>query len=305
MSDTDKQSYMEFSSIKWILEQYPAKTLNVIGAGEPLCHPQWRELTAYMKQYGMTLQMSTNGTLLSEEAIRDLPRGSIYFSLDTLSEERYREIRGGDLNVVLQNIRLLHTLRPNDIKIYLQPVVTKNFMIEAIKYLDFTYELQAAFSPIYPSCYTQELYEELYPSEYDKRLLVQLVNNRIAEGKIQIFNAFSSGPLLNHCPDPFNQMFIAINGDIWPCCYAYSARPYIVDGGDGFDEWYGGVKVHMPAKDYRLGNIFEGTFDHEKLLNIRRKIGLTGEMDFQFRGRMSLKDNEYCRVCLNRWGVAC
>lgn len=86
--------------------------------GEPLLHPRFPEMMRYAKGRGIgPIQLATNGLLLSKEiarAILDLGLEFVSFSLDTLNQALYEEIRpGGEYQQVHRNVLRLLELRAN------------------------------------------------------------------------------------------------------------------------------------------------------------------------------------------------
>lgn len=84
--------------------------------GEPLLHPGWPKLLAYMKKKGLgPLQLTTNATLMDEEAARKLIEievDFISFSMDTLDSSRYEAARrGANYSVVVANIMMLLAMK--------------------------------------------------------------------------------------------------------------------------------------------------------------------------------------------------
>ncbi len=289
---------MSLAQIVDVLDKFPRlKEVILIGAGEPLLHPEWDQIVKLLSDRGLSLQFSTNGTLLTEEKVRKLPpETNVYVSFDTLDSEKYRLLRGGDIKQVYDN---LPTIAAN-VNLVLQPVVTRGFIDEVELYMRLVNGLNAMVSPILPLCYSKTVFDEIYPSPSELRTVTAIIRSKAAR-----WNEMFAEPTLRHCPDPFRNLFVTINGDLYPCCYIYSARPYIEGGAKTFSEYYPDETLDVPAEQYYLGNIFTGEFNSDRLENIKSKINGTGYGDFSMRGKLDLSvENEYCRVCLNRWGCA-
>lgn len=84
--------------------------------GESLLHPRFLEMMRYAKERGVgPIQLATNGVLLSEEIgreILDLGLDFISFSLDTIDQKLYEELRpGGDYARVQRNVLRFLELR--------------------------------------------------------------------------------------------------------------------------------------------------------------------------------------------------
>lgn len=87
----------------------------VMGIGEPLAHPQAVPMIRALKQQGHTVEMVTNGTLLSEKKARGLIAAgldTLWVSIDGVTPENFADIRlGAYLPKILENIRRFRRLR--------------------------------------------------------------------------------------------------------------------------------------------------------------------------------------------------
>lgn len=85
------------------------KTLQVFG-GEPLMYSRLRELCELAGKHCCELETITNGSLLDAERramLLDNNATVVKISLEAATQETYASIRGGDLDLVLQNIHAL------------------------------------------------------------------------------------------------------------------------------------------------------------------------------------------------------
>ena len=72
------------------------------GIGEPFLHPQIYSLARMAKyKYNYKVMIITNGTILPKINAFD----RLIFSIDTIDPDRYNFMRGGDVNLVLHNLR--------------------------------------------------------------------------------------------------------------------------------------------------------------------------------------------------------
>lgn len=81
-----------------ILNQYRGATMVGLVGGEPLLHPELDELVRIAAGKKMVVNLSTNGSLLTEERIHQLlrlPLGFINISLDAVDETEFFRLRGG------------------------------------------------------------------------------------------------------------------------------------------------------------------------------------------------------------------
>jgi MoaA/NifB/PqqE/SkfB family radical SAM enzyme len=86
----------------------PMPTVFFGGFGEPLFHPNIVEMVAQAKALGASVELVTNGTLLTRDISRELLRaglGMLWVSLDGATPESYADIRlGAALFQVLENL---------------------------------------------------------------------------------------------------------------------------------------------------------------------------------------------------------
>lgn len=93
-----------------VLAQPP--TVCFSGFGEPLSHPDIVAMVSRVKSVSQSVEVITNGTLLSEKMSYQLIEAGLdmlWVSLDSANPENFSDVRwGGDLPAILQNI---HTFR--------------------------------------------------------------------------------------------------------------------------------------------------------------------------------------------------
>jgi len=109
---------MEWSTFKKIItniEMLSAKPSIFFGGfGEPLTHPDILEMAAAAKKVGSSVEMITNGILLTPEVIRrfiEIKMDRLWVSLDGATPQNYADVRLGDeLPWVLNNLKTLRGL---------------------------------------------------------------------------------------------------------------------------------------------------------------------------------------------------
>jgi hypothetical protein len=117
-------------------------------------------------------------------------------------------------------------------------------------------------------------------------------------------------PTRKKCYDPFYFMRIAMNGNVYPCCYIYNST------GEWCEEWQG-VKLYPPQSYYKMGNILTDElkdiwYSHRYKL-LRDKIyqanKINGSCSTERLNDMRVNNPcssfSYCNVCLRQWGCAC
>ena len=85
------------------------------GFGEPLSHPRIMQMIAQAKALGASVEMITNGTLLTAERSRQLLEAgldTLWVSLDGATAESYSDVRLAEsLPLILDNLTAFHDLR--------------------------------------------------------------------------------------------------------------------------------------------------------------------------------------------------
>lgn len=69
----DELTLPEIFSVLDDLKTYGVRVL-IISGGEPLLHPHWAAVAARAKEFGFYVGLSTNGTLMSEDQVREIER---------------------------------------------------------------------------------------------------------------------------------------------------------------------------------------------------------------------------------------
>ena len=104
-----------FSDVKNNLDDLKKLGVRMIDftGGEPLLNRELPEILSYARQLRFFVKLSTNGFLYPEmaEEIKGLPN-RIYFSLDTVSEEEYKKIRGiVGFEKVMESVKIARKLQ--------------------------------------------------------------------------------------------------------------------------------------------------------------------------------------------------
>lgn len=111
---------MESTTFERVIEGVAAassvETVFFGGFGEPLFHPDITGMVRAAKQQAATVELITNGTLLTEKRSRELIAAGLdrlWVSLDGATPESYTDVRlGAALPKVLENIERFRSLRP-------------------------------------------------------------------------------------------------------------------------------------------------------------------------------------------------
>ena len=90
----------------------PKPSVFVGGFGEPLFHPQIINMVGRLKKLGTTVELVTNGTLLTRETsyrLMEAGLDTLWVSIDGATPESYADIRlGATLPKVLENLAAFH-----------------------------------------------------------------------------------------------------------------------------------------------------------------------------------------------------
>ena len=307
---------MTYEDFIKIMDKIPsAKTVNMACCGEPLINPDFFKMIEYCAQNSKSVLMTTNGTMLTKENIDKIPSNlhlSMHVSIDSPVPGIYKELRGYNLEKVVENLKYLRRKRP-DINLVIQPLLMKQTLKDIKNIIPLARNLTARLMPIYPIAFSKEDEERYVPFDMvDFNEKVIELHTLAAKFGVNVLpkppQAFRK-----QCRDPWLGPTISIKGEIFPCCFSYEARSYDKTP-DTWDEYYKGHCTKMPQGNYILGNIFKD--DYAKLWNsdeynkIRNTI-LEAERDVpkdysKYRNSMELKNRfDYCKVCMWSWNQAC
>jgi MoaA/NifB/PqqE/SkfB family radical SAM enzyme len=105
------QSDLDYERFERTLAQFPGlRHVELQGEGEPLLHPRFFDMLEALRSRGIVMSMITNGSLLTAEAVEQLVAGGvekISISIESADPERFRQIRGGKLEKVIDGIARL------------------------------------------------------------------------------------------------------------------------------------------------------------------------------------------------------
>ena len=116
---SDEMGHMDMDIFHTIVEQlrdFPhIQSVALAGFGEPLYHPEILSMTQAIKNLGLELTISTNGTLLNSDLAEELVNiglDKLVVSLDSGHSQLFEDIRlGANLDAVLENINALNEIR--------------------------------------------------------------------------------------------------------------------------------------------------------------------------------------------------
>lgn len=310
---TNPNRNMSLESYKLLLEKMPSLwQINFLGLGEPLMHPDFLEMIRLADSRGIKVTFTTNGLLFTDDYVKKLPSNvyKIIFSIDSPIPEVYRQIRGANLNRVIENLKKIKKARP-DIEIIIQSILMTETIEKMHKMVDLAAEVKAGISLLFPSNFdlTRDPSHPHYLSNCHSLL------NRIyhcADEKGVAISGPPAVPTKRLCLDPWYGLMISIEGDIFPCCFIYGNVSEKIP-----PEYYLGQIIKVPVEQYKMGNIFRDKIKdiwNSPKYQLLRKTILESESprvlsreDFnKMRRELDLtKPFSYCKICLFRWNCAC
>ena len=244
-----------------------AQTINLTGWGEPLLYPRFEDVLNYIYSLNCKknlIQVTTNGTRLSDHTAR-LLKGrlkSLTISLNAATAETYnKQMKNGDFEKTLSAIRrFLSSLGEKErLKINLSFVAhTRNFQ-EIPDFVVLAHDLGISAVTIihYMVGIAEHRQYSLLNVRNEYNVIVdraKAIGNRLdvlVHTPRQFFSEKKRS--VNECLSPFNECFIEVNGDVFPCCFCGT---------------------------YRIGNVYKGTFEDvwfsEAYRKLRKKRYLQG-----------------------------
>jgi len=180
--------------------------LNIGNYGEPLLNAQIiPEILSSSHDAGVIETfLHTNGQQLTEKIFKTLVKGElshIFISLDTLNPDIYRELRGGDIQKVLENLKAVIEYRDSEEEIF--PLIHISFMNSPIT-----------------------------DSERDR--FIEFWREKVNFIEIQTFSDWFSpisGKTVNRkCPQPWQRLSIDTVGNLIPCCAAIPDKSLMEHG---------------------------------------------------------------------------
>jgi len=112
LSAFDPKAEIPFETMKRMLREWKdigVKALEISGGGEPLLHPNFKDIVKYAKKLGFEMALVTNGTLLDDETLELIKDFEwVRFSVDAVTPQTFKKIKGVDLfDKVIENLRKL------------------------------------------------------------------------------------------------------------------------------------------------------------------------------------------------------
>lgn len=233
-----QQKDMDFDVFKRVVDEYKdVVEFQIQGEGEPMLHPQFFEMVKYAKKAGKRVKTISNGSLFTEaniEKILDAEIDLIYLSIEATNKELYKEIRGGDYDVYIENIKRFYRMR-NERKLT-KPVLgfgvtimkkTKNMMpdiIELYKELGMDGGITYHFLnrlPFYMKYYGDKVDNQVF-SRAETRYMIYEIDQLIAQSNLLDLSGTQNGSdyeNMGNCAWLDHGIYINVNGNAMRCAF--------------------------------------------------------------------------------------
>lgn len=298
---------------KHILSSFPSiNTVVLLGRGETFMMRDIFPILDLGSRKGIHFTIITNGIMLTAEVTRKVPdTGKIIVSIDHPDAAEYKKIRrGGDLNTIVSNLKALKKIKPRQ-WLCIQGLIINNNIDYAEGFIRLAKEVSAdAVKFIYPVIFTRAM-SNIYiePSE---DIIAKVKKAGAYARKMGI--RFIAVPGINRprvCVEPWFELRISLNGDIYPCCYINNSND------SSWREWYKEVSLRIPQSNYVMGNIYDksvGTvWNGDKFRLLRKEVRNTRQNALMSANRLNELRSKidtsrrfsYCSVCLYRQNKAC
>ncbi len=264
--DPGKMSLGEFQQLVNQIAPY-AYTIELYNWGEPFLHPQVFEMISYASKRNISVWISSNMNRFNQDmAKKTVDSGLDYLvvSVDGATQETYEKYRRrGDLNAVLENIRLLveekKKARSRLPFIVLRMIINRHNETEIKEMRSLAEELDVdtfSIHPIFIDTTDPNLAQEWLPK-----------NEELS------YYEYSSENIENvwHCSDLWERMTINWDGGIAPCCWLHK-------------------------KEHDIGNVFNR--DPAEIWNSEAYI--SSRRVFSSRSDKNYPQKTICTVCKGR-----
>lgn len=142
------KKYFSLELLEKIYKKFPESIFVMLGGvGEPLMHPQFKEMINLTSKYKKKINIITNGTLLNKEMaeflIKQKMLNQISISLNASTDEKYNSICGVEkymFNKTVENIKNLVNLKKkynSEVEIVVSGVCSHEFIKDSHDFLDF------------------------------------------------------------------------------------------------------------------------------------------------------------------------
>jgi MoaA/NifB/PqqE/SkfB family radical SAM enzyme/Flp pilus assembly protein TadD len=308
----------DFYKLKPVIEN--VEIFNITGTGEPLLYKYIGEAIQFINENNSKdcISLNTNGSLLTEELAILLSKclHFISISLNAANKETYeRDMKNGRWDKVITNIRNARKYIPRD-KMALVFVAHGDNISEFPDFVCLANELDVGQvemkNLIVPR--PEHLGKSLWFHKDKTNSMVDLARSLGRQFNIKVvarnFNDDSEGTVCrSDCTAPFDQAYIAANGNMAACCYAKQPMGNIYAAGCFENVWNGKKYRRLRRERYfpeckTCGNanpwnkfeshlntaLYKGSSDIEK--SVRNLL----EILYEWKASQNVDDDRFVRV---------
>jgi MoaA/NifB/PqqE/SkfB family radical SAM enzyme len=247
---------------KEVIQHFNRASIVGLVGGEPLLHPSLSELIKIAANQKMTVNVSTNGTLLDETKCRELldtPLGFLNISLDAPDEAEYQRLRGGTPELfrkILTHAELFSNLKQqqgSDISLWLS-FVTDIQNLHRIP--DFAAVAKSVGADLvfcqnilsYKTCELTSGKGSLKDTPEIRNALSALTLPDDIEVVLPPLVPLDDDCRCVHCKHPFTMLSIDGAGNLSPCC-VIPPHPKYGNIAGNIDQWRSGRKIAAIRQD--------------------------------------------------------
>ncbi|MBS3075015.1 radical SAM protein [Candidatus Pacearchaeota archaeon] len=229
---------LSFEDFKKILDKLDCLfKIHLSGQGEPFLNKEIFQMIEYANNRGILINLSSNGTLLTNniiDKICDTNIGEIAVSLDSVNKKNYEKIRkGAKFEKVLENIRKLNLelkKRNKETILSLSIVIMKKNIKELPEFISLANNLGVK-KLIFQGLQEKQDYVEKYNpnakqesvSELNHEIKEAVRNAKILAKNHGITIIFDEEKTFG-CIWPWRSIYITWNGYVTPCCKILNYR---------------------------------------------------------------------------------
>jgi radical SAM protein with 4Fe4S-binding SPASM domain len=217
--------------LPYIIELHPTNI------GEPLCSPWFLEMCSLLKHYGVLLDLTTNGLLLTDDKISTIMPilKDIKVSFDGSNKDTFERIRrGSNYDKVIENINSIVEIREKmepsqGPTITLQMTLMKSNINELLEIIDFSnklgvdrlkaYHLFSFDTKMDDEIAINGEYQRIHKQaiQYGKKMGLSLEIAEPMVMDISTENIVLSRLTKRACPLLWAEAFIDVKGEVYPC----------------------------------------------------------------------------------------
>ena len=313
-----KPMHMDVGLFVHAIKYFKGKTVNIVGSGEPLMHPDFFDFMNVCLANDVGVHLVTNGMLLDGRKAEQLASysnlQSVAFFIDSV-QENYKDIRvGGDFETVYKNLVGLDIARiKNNSKfsIVVNTVGMRSNIEGFPKLVDWLGITVDSIQLIHPLAYTPEMAQEHLDRDPLGAKSIFKESIEIAKSRNVKLKLPSLIPRARGCIYPWVLPVVGVKGDVYPC--------HMYGGGDQCSpirEYYGKASMVCDASKMVMGNIvdFDKIWNGEVIRKLRGWLSSVNVFDLkhgycgnsEYEEQINLRGSYfYCAVCPSRWDCAC